>query len=262
MSSHQGSESDSPCGLSLLDALGSFHEASPLLLQARALLELRVERKYVVPHALCDRLLASLRPDFAVVRSAGRPVASYDTLYFDTPDRQLYHDHRRGRRPRCKVRIRHHLDRALSFLEIKTKAKGDQGLKVRKPLPFGQRALDAGARAFIDAHCAIGAVRLVPSLSITVRRITLIGVAVDERVTIDSDFECGDGCRTERLPGVMIAEIKQARYSNTDGAARAFRMQNVRERALSKYCLATARLVPVRVNAFKPAFRAVERRSR
>jgi hypothetical protein len=41
--------------------------------------------------------------------------------------------------------------------------------------------------------------------------------------------------------------------------ARAFLMQNVRERALSKYCLPTARLAPVRVNAFTPAFRAVER---
>jgi hypothetical protein len=259
MSSHQGVELDSPCGHSLVDALGSFHEAPPLLLQARALLERRVERKYLMPHALCDRLLAGLRPNFAVVRSAGRSVASYDTLYFDTPDRQMYHDHRRGRRPRCKVRIRHHLDRALTFLEIKTKTQGDHGFKVRTPLPFGQRELDADARGFIDAHCAIPAVRLVPSLSIAFRRITLIGVAVDERVTIDSELEFCDGCRTERVPGVMIAEIKQVRYSNDNGAAQAFRMQNVRERALSKYCLATARLSPVPANAFRPAFRALER---
>ena len=237
--------------------LEQFVAASDDLLRARALQQ-RVDRKYVLPIGTLEPLLERLRGDFLVVKSGGQTIARYETVYFDTPGLQLYHAHRRGRRPRFKVRIRHHHDRRRTYLEVKRKTQSDVTVKSRLELHFGQSQLDARARGFIDAHSPIGAGLLVPCLSVVFRRITLVTAAVDERLTLDCDLLFAGESRSERLTGVVIAEIKQGRYSTTTGAAVAFRSLNIREQTFSKYCVGTARVAPVRMNTFKPAFRSVE----
>jgi hypothetical protein len=237
--------------------LQQFDHASEELLRARALQQ-RVDRKYVLPIETLEPLLAPLRSDFRVVKSGGQAIARYETVYFDTPELQLYHAHRRGRRPRFKIRIRHHLDRRRTYLEVKRKTQGNTTVKVRIELRFGQSDLDPAARRFIDAHCPVDASRLVPWLSVVFRRITLVSAAVDERLTLDSDLLfAGESC-SERLTGVAIAEIKQARDAAASGAAAVFRSLHIREQPFSKYCVGIARVAPVRRNTFKPAFRSVE----
>jgi hypothetical protein len=244
--------------MDLTRGLSTFEEASDHLLQSR-MLQQRVDRKYLLPQRLVPLWLGGLPHDYRIVRFADEAVARYETRYFDTSERQMYHDHRRGRRPRCKVRIRHHLNRRCTFVEVKVKETNDRTMKARTELPFGQCELDAEARRFIDACCPIRAHRLAPCLSITFFRVTLVGVDLDERVTFDWGLEFHDRTWSKSVAGVVIVEIKQARYSSVHGAARALRALNVREQAVSKYCLATTRLTPVRMNTFKPAFRAVER---
>ena len=241
-----------------LEVLGRFQEASADLLESRAL-QHRVDWKYLVPAASLGRVLTRLRADFHVVKVADRPVAQYDTLYFDTPDRQLYHDHRRGRRPRYKVRIRHHQDRRVTFLEVKCKRRPDRTQKARLQLPFGQCQLDSDARRFVDERCPVDAASLAPCVSIAFLRATLVGVASNERITFDLNIDFRERGLRERLSGFVIAEVKQAPHLSTRGAVPAFRSLNLRERTLSKYCLATARLQPMRINTLMPAFRAVER---
>src|SRR6185369_17256087 len=99
-------------------ALDAFETASLDLLNTR-LLQDRIDRKYLVARRNFTSLLDQLCTGYRVVRAAGRPAATYDTLYFDTADRRLYEDHRRERGRRYKVRIRHHFERELSFLEVK-----------------------------------------------------------------------------------------------------------------------------------------------
>jgi hypothetical protein len=256
---------ETPLGLSssidgeLFRALSGFQDASTQLLHDRVLQQ-RVDRKHLLPQVLLAPLLNLLRTHYAVVRSAGQLVATYDTLYFDTSELRTYEDHRRGRCPRCKVRLRHHLDRRLSFLEIKRKV-GTRTSKVRLPRVFGDIALDATAARFIDAHCLLGATNLMPRLSIAYRRITLLGREADERITIDFGIEFRGGGRREALPGVTIVEIKQQRYSNRSDAARVLRTLHVRERTISKYCVGVAMTAPVRTNVFKPMLRDLERLS-
>ena len=240
-------------------ALLAFQPASAALSHTRSLQQ-RIDRKYLLPRNLIEPLLGLLVADYAVVQSAGRLVAAYDTLYFDTSDLRTYEDHRRGRRPRFKVRVRHHLDRRLSFLEIKRK-EGVRTNKVHLPRVFGDTALDAAAVRFIDAHCPLGAANLMPRLSIAYRRITLVGSLANERITLDFGIELHSGGRRKALVGVAIVETKQERWSNQSFAARALRALHVRERTLSKYCVGVAMTAPVRTNAFKLTLRDMERLS-
>jgi hypothetical protein len=170
----------------------------------------------------------------------------------------LYYDHHRGRRPRFKVRIRHHVDRQRTFLEVKRKGPDDRTTKARLDLPFLQAELGVEGRRFVEAHAPLCAGGLVPYPSIAFLRATLVGVTADERVTFDWHLEFSHGTRRAALRGVAIAEVKQAHCRNTSGAVEAFRAFHVREYGLSKYCLATSRLAAVRANRFRPVLRAVE----
>jgi hypothetical protein len=245
----------------LPDLLRQFDEASRDLLKSRSLQQ-RLDRKHALPTYLLGRLLLELRADHHIVKSAHRLSARYESVYFDTKDRRLYDDHRRGRRPRYKVRLRHHLDRRRTFLEVKRKDTTDRTTKARLELPFGQSELDAEGRRFIDEHSPVTAMCLMQALTVSFHRVTLVGIAAEERVTLDWELEFRSHHGMKRIPDVVIAEIKQPRYSAVHGAARAFRLLNVREESVSKYCLGTAWLAPVRSNAFKPAIRRLEALSR
>jgi hypothetical protein len=250
----------------ITDALARFAEAPPELIEARALQQ-RVDRKYLLPKRMLAPVLESLAADYLVARARDVLVARYETVYFDTPERRLFEDHRRGRRPRYKIRLRHHCDRRLTFVEVKQ--KGGWTSKMRLELPFsgGQTPatslttteLSADARRFIDEHCPIGAAGLVPRIWVTFSRVTLVGEAINERATFDWNIEYGDGEKYERIPELVVGEVKQARYANGGPAVRALRRLHIREQTLSKYCLATVRLASVRANAFNPCLRMVER---
>ena len=252
LAANRGSEPDTP------RALAALREVGPELLAARALLT-RVDRKYLLPREGLDALLSSLREHYGVLRAGTRLAARYSTLYFDTTDLRMYDDHRRGRCPRYKVRMRHHLDRTLSFLEVKHKGTNQQTTKVVLNRPFGAADLDPEGRQFIDRHCPITAASLVSGVSIDFRRATLVGEIVNERVTIDWDFDFHYMSAAARLAHAVIVEVKQARYSNRTPAIRALRGFRIREQSISKYCIATATVAAVRSNTFKSALRAVER---
>jgi hypothetical protein len=246
-------------------ALARFDEASLELIAARAL-QRRIDRKYLLSQRLLEPVLAGLVADYRVARAGDVLTARYETVYFDTVHRRLFDDHRRGRFPRYKVRLRHHCDRRRTFLEVKR--RGGCTTKMRLELPFtGGRPdlqlsaseLNDAARRFVDAHCPIGADRLVPCVWVTFTRLTLVGKTLDERATFDWNIAFGDQSRSEQLPALVVAEVKQARFANAGPVAHALRRLHIREETLSKYCLATVRLAPVRANAFKPALRAVER---
>lgn len=252
LAANRGSEPETP------RALAALREVGAELLAARALLT-RVDRKYLLPREALDALLFSVRDDYGVLHAGTRLAARYSTRYFDTSDLRMYDDHRRGRCPRYKVRMRHHIDRKLSFLEVKRKSTNQKTTKVILSRPFGAAELDPEGRLFIDRHSPITAASLVSGVSIDFLRATLVGELVNERVTIDWDFDFHHGSAQARLAHAVIVEVKQAKYSNHTPAIRALRALRIREQSISKYCVATAAVAAVRSNTFKPALRAMER---
>jgi hypothetical protein len=243
-----------------MNALPCFDVATPALVQARALQQ-RVDRKYLLAADDLAPLLHRLHPHHLLLRAGREAWARYENLYFDSPERGLYHAHRRGCRPRYKVRIRHHLDRQLTFLEIKRKENSGRTVKLRLPMPYGDNELGSRERQFIETQTPIDAARLVPSLAISFLRLTLVGSAINERVTVDRQLVFCAGCQTQQVLRVVIAEVKQSQYANHDGAVRALRDLHATAEPISKYCVGTVMLVPARANVFKPAVRAILRLS-
>jgi hypothetical protein len=240
-------------------ALASFPRATPELLAERALLR-RIDLKYALDRDRLGPLLGALAAHYAVLPVGAGGVAISRNLYLDTPALRCFHDHRRGRRIRHKVRIRHYPDRELTFLEVKTKRGEALTDKRRRALDFAREALDPGDVAFVRAHAGALADELAPAVRIDYRRVALFNPRFEERLTIDFAVEAAHrGVRVE-LGALAIVEIKRAPGGlPRTPAMHALAALGVRERALSKYCAAMALLDPaVRHNRLRPALRVVQ----
>src|SRR5688572_15659524 len=106
--------------LAIERALIDFPLAEPALVRARDL-QRRIDAKYILDVGKLPELVAAFAGSFAALGVGSGRIATYENLYFDTPDLRCFHDHRRGRRLRQKVRIRSYPERGVSFLEVKTK---------------------------------------------------------------------------------------------------------------------------------------------
>jgi hypothetical protein len=242
--------------------LASFPPAAPELLERRSLLS-RIDSKFVVPVAELHRLLAGLDQDYAILRVASGCIATYDNLYFDTAALRCFHDHRRGRRIRHKVRFRHYPDRGLSFLEVKTKRNEAVTDKRRLAVPYRHEELGPAERGFLRGHVGELADDLRPALAISYRRLSLIGLAADERVTIDLGLSAGDRDDAEvarALGHLAVIEVKQWPYCVRTPIMRAVRGAGHRVTSMSKYITALSLLHPELCrNRLRAALRRLER---
>lgn len=114
----------------------------------RASLQTRVDRKYVLPLAHLDAVLADLADDTRVLSIGGVRAFDYESIYFDTPERTSYLMAAHPRRHRFKIRTRTYLDSAASYLEVKT--RGGRSVTVKDRLPYdpadGHRLTAEGRR--------------------------------------------------------------------------------------------------------------------
>ncbi|MFT4705262.1 MAG: hypothetical protein ACI81R_002970 [Bradymonadia bacterium] len=241
-------------------ALAPFEVCSSELLEARAL-QKRVDSKYMFSLHKLPALLETLSESFHIVLSDGKHSATYETLYYDTPDRALFDAHRRGRRPRHKVRVRHYAERNLCFLETKTKDRYSVTTKHR--YTRDARAFDLNDADRVQVIDAIGDVgELVPAVWLDFRRVTLVGVNHLERMTFDLGVSMRADDKEAAFPDVCIAELKQARFASQSPGVQALRAFGIRPGSMSKYCIAASTLLfPGRTTPFRATARELERLS-
>ncbi len=269
---HLGSESAAPGSDALASLerftgtesalLAGFGSVGPELLESRHLMR-RTDSKFMLPRSRLLELLAPVQGDYGILLAGQSHSAHYLTEYLDTRRFMFFHDHRRGRRVRYKVRRRHYLDRQLSYIEIKGKGAAGTTQKWRREVPFMTHELTAEDRAFISSRSPVDGLALVPALTNTFRRITLVGLALPERVTIDMDLEFCHARSTERLEGVLIVEVKQPRLLRTSPIVRSLTRLHTRPGSASKYCVGMMLLHPqIESNRLRPTLLQLERLGR
>ncbi len=246
-------------------------------LNAKAAMLERLDHKYVVRASVLARAAPRLETRFDVLEIDGRRSFTYETCYFDDPQRRSYFDHHQGRRRRMKVRVRRYVEAGLYFLEVKLKDKRGVTVKRRLPVDASQSvALDARSRAFVAAawreqygddyhdehHDACGRASrrpMEPVLQMSYRRITLVAREGGERMTIDTGilFLGGrDAHQTHRTDdATFVVETKSARGRGiADAVLRAQHQHPVD--SCSKYCVGMSLTGAVpRFNRFRPALR-------
>jgi hypothetical protein len=240
-------------------ALEGFEPVSPELLANRDLLQ-RTDTKYLLPRRSLPELLRHLDRDYRLLLAGEQPSALYRTQYLDTPSYQLFHDHRRGKRVRFKVRLRHYPDRRLSYLEVKGKCASAGTRKWRRPLAYLCDRLSPDDLQFVSRQVSLDGATLVPSLVNQFRRITLVGIELPERITLDMDLAFENDESSHALSGVLVVEVKQSRFFRRSPIVQALARCRALPGSTSKYCVGTMLLRPeLRHNRLRPTLARIER---
>ena len=217
-------------------------------LNAKAALQTRVDRKYVLTRSSAALVLGELNPTTRVLEIDGHQASAYESVYFDTPDLLSYRLAAHARRRRFKLRTRSYVDSHEAWLEMKTRGARSSTVKDRVPYTMEQRGcLTIEGRDYADGALAeIGldpGLDLQPTLITRYNRTTFYLPESGSRATVDTElsWEGTDGTVLQR-PDMVIIETKSgARTSSVD---RLLWQHGHRPSSISKFGTGLAALRP------------------
>ncbi len=210
----------------------------------------RTDTKFVTTVSMLGRLLRLAVADYRMQEIGGERLSPYYTVYFDTPQMDMYRRHETGHADRQKLRIRSYVSSGINFLEVKTKNNHGRTRKKR----VSMRNFDAlhpdhhisfsensTYRDFLASNLLYDAATLHECVENRFDRITLVNRAKTERLTIDTSLRFHNlvSGRSLSLPNIAIIELKR------DGLARSpilamLRQLRIKPMGFSKYCLGSA----------------------
>ncbi|MFC0629442.1 VTC domain-containing protein [Kribbella deserti] len=243
----------SPLLAAMTGAVSGLRPVSLAEVLNEAALQVRIDRKYLVPVNAFITMTDRLRDRFAVLDIDGRRSFNYESVYFDSADHRLYREHVQRRRRRYKVRTRAYLDSGECTFEVKLKGGRSETVKARMPYELADRSdLTPAATEFLRAQlCQEYGVRdqgdLGPTLTTTYRRTTLVDRIDHARLTCDIDllFHQGGSDEARAVRGPVGAVLVESKTAGRAGAAdRVLRDLGIRPIQISKYCVAAALLNP------------------
>jgi hypothetical protein len=242
--------------------VGGFNPITLEDLNQKAEMLSRIDNKYVVNRWDMERVLPDLLQEFDILEIEDRRAFTYDTRYFDDPQRSAYYEHHQGLRKGFKVRVRRYADADLCFLEVKV--KGQRGMTIKHRLPYAPEdlgALTPEAFAFTretysGQYGKAFDYDLKHALDVRYQRITLVAKSGGERMTIDAKLHFSTPNKTlDATSDVFIVETKSA--LGRGFADKCLRRVHARPtKKCSKYCIGMAALGEVsRWNRFMPTMR-------
>lgn len=232
----------------------------------------RTDTKFVTNIATLRKLLKLAVWQYRAQEIDGKRLARYYTMYFDTPDMQMYTCHHSGHANRQKLRIRSYVDSGLNFLEVKTKNNHKRTRKKRTTMfdfdplaPARNIAFDSHDDnfkeydSFLRENLWYKPEIMEEAIENRFNRITLVNNNKTERLTIDTDLcfhniHTGNDCS---LPELAIIELKR------DGLVPSpilslLNELRIKPLGFSKYCIGTALSNPdIRQNRFKQRLHAL-----
>lgn len=234
----------------------------------------RTDTKFVTNIATLRKLLKLAVWQYRAQEIEGKRQARYYTMYFDTPDMQMYTCHHSGHANRQKLRIRSYVDSGLNFLEVKTKNNHKRTRKKRTTMfdfdplaPARNIAFDSHDDnfkeydSFLRENLWYKPEIMGEAIENRFNRITLVNNNKTERLTIDTDL-CFHNIHTGKdcsLPELAIIELKRDGLVPSPILALLNELR-IKPLGFSKYCIGTALTNPdIRQNRFKQRLHALEK---
>lgn len=226
----------------------------------------RIDTKYVLSEAeLLELLGRAQREGYYVQIIDNVRACRYLTIYYDTPDREMFRLHHNRKLTRQKLRTRTYLESGVTFFEIKNKNNRGRTKKRRTEIlasQLGSFSDNADALRLLGEHSLYRAEELSPALSTSFVRITLVNPSLTERSTIDLSLAYEDMRSGKRgaIDSVAIVEIKQD--GNIPSRLKLMlRDMRIAPLKISKYCLGTTLTVDsIKSNRFKEKIQQINKR--
>jgi hypothetical protein len=231
-----GVEAVSPYAFNLADIFAWFDSTSLAVMERLALMN-RLDTKFVFSVRELPRVLELLMPYYSILTINGTRAHRYDTLYFDRPTLDLYHQHHNGIYARHKVRYRRYVDTGACFFEVKTKKNTGRTVKRRISRPSIEENIDGEAVEFLQREVPGLADRLKPALRVGFTRLTLVNKHALERLTIDLNVRFDRMQEHCSFQNLVIAELKKDRAVSQSPFVDVMRERRLKHGSVSKYCL-------------------------
>ena len=215
----------------------------------------RIDTKYTFRPNNINEFLESLQSFYRILEINGNRINHYQTLYFDTPNYQLYLDHHNDRVNRYKLRFRKYIDSNLCYLEMKFKTKKKRTDKKRTKRNIIETTLSESSINYIEKHLRKTSPNFVPILWNSFTRLTFVHKNNPERLTIDIglEFTGYQSGSIIKLPNVVIAEVKREKATSHSDFVQIMRKNGIHEVSFSKYCMGALLLnKTLKYNRFKP----------
>ncbi len=225
----------------------------------------RIDTKFVTTVQNLKMVLEdAAQVGYRVCEIEGKRLLNYTSVYYDTPDLQMYTAHRNGKKTRQKVRVRTYVISGVTYLEIKRKNNRGRTKKKRIRIPE-EAAMNFGkvteAADFLESKSWWKAGDIMPETTTDFSRFTLVNSALTERLTIDlnlgfRNFRSG---KETSLGDFVIIELKQD--GRVDSQMRQILLNHrVFPYRISKYCVAVTLTDPqARPGRFIEKVRFVEK---
>jgi len=220
----------------------------------------RVDFKFLLTSSEAAYLLDNLNDQFDLISNNSQLVREYETRYFDTIQRDAFHQHHKGKLPRFKIRTRFYLDTKDQFLEIKYKNNKDKTEKYRiecsnSAALFKQK----NVVSFLNEHNIENTELLEEALIVKYNRISLKHKSTNERITLDFDISFSNNQNNTTLGDIVIVEVKQETRS-TSKALTMLKSIHKHAISMSKYCygiLSTGAII--KSNNFNPLLKKINK---
>lgn len=217
----------------------------------------RLDTKFVLTTRQLWDVLADLRKNYWMLDVDGVRLNRYRTLYFDTPNFDLYRAHVNDRPERYKVRSREYADSGLAFFEVKHRTRKDRTIKDRIRTAEQVVRLSPEISGWLGEVAPLDGLNLEPKLWNLFLRMTLVNRQCCERVTLDLGLAFFNDIRRVKLDGVAIAEVKMDRAYGAASGSSPFLGQmcarRIHPRGFSKYAMGVAMLYEgIKKNSLKP----------
>ncbi len=205
----------------------------------------RIDYKYVVTLNQLSEVLQGLENDYFAQDIRDKRICDYVTLYYDTPEYEMYLAHQNGKLNRLKIRTREYTESQLCFLEIKTKSNKGVTQKIRIKNHRPDEIGNEHSRIFLEGNTPYSGANLEAKIWSYYKRITLVNKQKTERLTIDLDlrFQNYNNHQLVEIPNVAIIEVKKDSTAHSPALELLAEMK-IRQSSMSKYCIGVALTEP------------------
>ncbi len=217
----------------------------------------RFDSKYQLPVSQLSTILEAIQTQYYVLQINGEVMQTYQTIYYDTTDDQLYLNHHNGKLNRLKIRKRQYVDSGLGFLELKQKNNKGKTSKLRYKLDEYKPGFSEKEWAFLDENTEMELPLNDKGLPVkcvnTFKRITMVNKDFSERCTIDIALTFYSESRKVTMGNMAVVELKQGELNMKTPLSDELKLNRVPKQGFSKYCMGRVFLEPeLKQNLFKP----------
>lgn len=225
--------------------------------------------------SILPSILEAAKEDYFAQEIDGKRIATYDTMYYDTEDMDMYIRHHDRQLVRQKIRVRQYVDSDLTFLEIKRKNNKGRTQKKRIAVPGFDISAETPSvlkhkkrpdepvtvEEFIDTKSRYSWNAITPHLWTKFHRITLVNKEKTERLTIDLDLIWDNVVSGEKKTFADLVIIELKRDGNVPSRMTDIMTDHrIHPFKISKYCIGTTLTSPnLKKNRFKKKIRLIEK---